>query len=403
MHLLTTPRQIESALCKLIQKYEQIQFASAWASNNSLAFDMLMKNTSKIYHCCVGIHFYQTHPEFIKAFLNSDHMRFKTDPKGIFHSKVYLFSNSENEWECLIGSANFTAAAMQKNTEMLLHFNSNDSQASNIFTQLSYELERYWSSAQIFNDNDYNRYKSLWNKKLHIRSHLADEYSQESPGKPAYKSNIMTLSWSQFYKRAKNDKYHSFEIRLELLKKAHEYFQTWEYKDMPEEYRKQIAGIVKYDRDNPELDWMYFGHMASPRFKNRISDEYVNISKALKYIPMEGDVTKEHYLKYIEYFQKHENYGYGVPTTSRILAMIRPDMFFCLTGANEKMLYDDFGIKKIGRKEYEHYWDDIIERIKNSKWWDIGNKPQKAEEIALWNNRAAMLDAILYDGDLFSN
>ena len=61
-------------------------------------------------------------------------------------------------------------------------------------------------------------------------------------------------------------------------------------------------------------------------------------------------------------------------------------------------LYKDFGIKKeIKTHEYERYWDEIIERIHKSDWFN-SKKPNNNVEEELWNNRVAMLDSIFYDG-----
>ena len=164
--------------------------------------------------------------------------------------------------------------------------------------------------------------------------------------------------------------------------------------------RQQIAGITSKDQNNPELDWMYFGNMVSPRFKTRINEDYIDISEALDYIPLNGIVTKSDYMNYVEYFQKHSGYGYGVITISRLLAMKRPDVFFCITGGNKTYLYEDFGITRdIKSSEYERYWDEIIQRIHKSEWFNI-SEPQDMIEKELWKKRVAMLDAIFYDANL---
>lgn len=346
MKLLTTPLEIENAICNLIKSYNVISFASAWASKSSKAFPLLLKHSKKINKVVVGIHFYQTNPNFIKEFINDKKVKFKTNPTGIFHPKIYLFENNSKDWECLIGSANFTEAAMQKNSEVMIHISSDDLNSSDVYRQISDEINNYFETATSFTQNDFEAYVKVWNKKLKKLRDIQDVFSEEDNNKPIYKSKIIMSDWNTYSNLVKNDKNHSYEIRLKLLEKAKSYFNKNSFETMSENYRKQIAGIVKNDNEDQELDWMYFGHMASPRFKKRISDEYKNISKALENIPIEGIVTKDNYLNYIEYFQKHDTYGYGVPTISRFLAMKRPDLFFCLTGGNEELLYNDFGIKK---------------------------------------------------------
>jgi HKD family nuclease len=399
MKFLTETSEIAKILCSLMNRYKIIQFASAWASNNSKVFDTLIKHTNKITKTTVGIHFYQTHPKFIEEFIDSDRIKFKEQPNGTFHPKIYLFSNNKEEWECLIGSANFTRAAMDNNTEVMLHIGWKDLNASEVYDQIISELNDYWEEAKTFTNDDLNRYQTVWNKKIKLINHLEDRFGDNPVGNPMYLSNIMSLSWDDFYQQVAHDKNHSFQIRLKLLEKSQSYFCKNKYENMGKVERQQIAGIVKNDLDDSTLNWMYFGHMTSPRFKNRISDESKNISDALEYIPLQGIITKDHYMRYIDYFKSNDNYGYGVTTISRFLAMKRPDIFFCITGANSQKLYKDFGIKEIGRKEYERYWDEITGRIMQSEWWN-SNKPLDLIEQNVWNNRAAMLDAILYSGNL---
>ncbi|MDN5064814.1 phospholipase D family protein [Aliarcobacter lanthieri] len=397
MTLLTTPNEIETTICNLIKTYKSISFASAWASTSSKAFPLLLKHANKINKIVVGIHFYQTHPNFIKEFIDDKKVKFKMNPNGIFHPKIYLFQNNENDWECLIGSANFTKAAMQDNSEIIIKINSNDTDAQEIYTKIVHEIKNYFETANSFTNEDYQAYLKIWNKKSKKLLDIQDEFSSETNLKPIFKSKIIMLDWNSFFKKVKNDKKKSFKIRLELLDKTQEYFRNSSFANMTDMERRQISGITSKDTNNPELDWMYFGNMVSPRFKTRIRKDYIYISKALDYIPLNGIVSKNDYMNCIEYFKKKVGYGYGVITISRLLAMKRPDVFFCITGGNKKYLYEDFGLAKdIKSHEYERYWDEIIQRIHMSEWYD-SKEPRDDIEKDLWNKRAAMLDTIFYN------
>lgn len=379
--------------------YEKIYFATAWASANSKAFNALKKNKNKIQKIVVGIHFYQTNPNFIKEFIDNEKVKFITNPTGIFHSKVYLFINDENDWQCLIGSANFTKSAMEKNTELMTCIHSKDIGSKEIYNKLISEIESYHQRATIFTQDDLVSYQKIWDKKLKARDDLQDKFSQDTDIKPIYKSNIITLNWDDFFNKVKNDKNHSFNMRLELLKKAKEYFLNIKFKEISEENRLKIAGITKWDND---LNWHSFGFMGNARvFANsmKIESRIDSLSNALEYIPLNGTILRENYFDFLNSFiDKNRSWGYGVSTVSRILAMKRPDVFFCLTKGNGRLLYEDFGInKEIKTHEYERYWDEIIERIHKSDWFD-SKKPNDTIEEELWNNRVAMLDAIFYDG-----
>jgi HKD family nuclease len=399
VELLTSPIEIQNKICSFMNSYENISFASAWASANSEAFKTLMKNRNKIHKIVVGIHFYQTNPNFIKEFTNNEKVKFITNPSGIFHPKIYLFSNNEKDWQCLIGSANFTKSAMEKNTEIMTCITSIDINSEIIYSKLVAEIENYHNRATIFTNDDLLSYQKIWDKKSKIRDNLQDKFSQDTDIKPIYKSNIITLNWDDFFNKVKNDKNHSFNMRLELLKKAKQYFQNKKFKKIPLDERLKIAGITRWDNN---LDWHCFGKMAhSIYFANgiKIDERIDSLSSALEYIPLSGAISRENYFDFINAFtDKNRGWGYGVTTVSRILSMKRPDVFLCLTKGNKRLLYKDFGInKEIKTHDYERYWDEIIERIQKSDWFNSKRPNDKLEE-ELWNNRVAMLDAIFYDG-----
>lgn len=98
MKLLIKRSDLEKEFKRLIKQYSNFHWATAWASVGNEVFEDLLKNTYKIDKITVGIHFYQTHPEFIKAFIDDENVRFIEQPKGTFHPKIYLFSNDEDEW-----------------------------------------------------------------------------------------------------------------------------------------------------------------------------------------------------------------------------------------------------------------------------------------------------------------
>ena len=85
--------------------------------------------------------------------------------------------------------------------------------------------------------------------------------------------------------------------------------------------------------------------------------------------------------------------------TTRLLAMSRPDQFFCLNQGNDKKLADFFGIPKDGNKGIKStagYWD-VVEKLRRSTWatsqispgWSSGKK-------SCWHGRTAMVDALVY-------
>jgi len=80
---------------------------------------------------------------------------------------------------------------------------------------------------------------------------------------------------------------------------------------------------------------------------------------------------------------------------TRILAMIRPDVFFCVTSRNIDDLAMDFSFKK-NRLNLETYWDLVIAPIQESVWWNTP-VPKDNLERRIWENRTALLDIFYFN------
>lgn len=134
--------------------------------------------------------------------------------------------------------------------------------------------------------------------------------------------------------------------------------------------------------------------VGSGRFKNRIIENEIRISEALDEIPLSGQITKAHYDRYIRHFSTVFKGNY-IGTSTRLLAMKRPDIFVCLDNKNRKALCEAFGIKK-SNLDYESYWDDIVLRIYDSDWW-LNPQPKDDLEKRISSSRAALLDSLYYE------
>ena len=162
MKLLTSKNQLEKAFCQLLPKYEHVSFAVAWASHGFPGYEQLIQHRQKIARGIVGIHFYQTHPTFIERFMQDERVRFVKQPDGTFHPKGYLFYNSPSDWSCLLGSANFTRAAFNENSEACLRFAASDDDDSAIKRKLDETLKGYWKLAKSFKRGELDHYRLLW-------------------------------------------------------------------------------------------------------------------------------------------------------------------------------------------------------------------------------------------------
>ena len=226
MRLLTTSPSLEKAFEQLLARHKKLSFAVAWASHNFPGYDELLKHENKIQQGIVGIHFYQTHPSFIEHFLSDHRVKFAKDSSGIFHPKFYLFETSANHWSCLIGSANFTAAAFNTNVEACLLFEASDDPSGATKRKLDKALASYWQSSGYFKPEELEQYRSLWKLFRQRRKGMAGDFNDKKGGKPPLLTPLLKMSWSAYYQQVLRDRHHGIDKRIVVLDEARCLFEA---------------------------------------------------------------------------------------------------------------------------------------------------------------------------------
>ncbi len=155
MKLITSSAVLRKYLLHFLNKYSNVEFAVAWASANTDVFRRLVSSKTKIKRAIIGTHFYQTHPNVIDSFLDSKVAKFIRQPSGVFHPKVYLFSN-QNAWDALVGSANLTGGALGENAEVMLHISHKDPGSTRLDADLRSTIADYWEQADCRTMTDEN-------------------------------------------------------------------------------------------------------------------------------------------------------------------------------------------------------------------------------------------------------
>jgi len=396
MKLITTATELEKEFRRLTKQYNNFYWATAWASSSSKLFNDLLANKSKIHKIVVGIHFYQTHPEFIEVFLNDKKVHFIQQPEGTFHPKLYLFTDNSNKWEIIVGSANFTNEAFLRNTEASILLSNKDTNSADIFANAMKLVEETFADGKTFNKSDLDKYRITWKIQRQKVKSLSGQYgSKKRKPKPIYEVPMTNRNWAEFMNEVRNDPTHGFNRRLRVIEIAKELFESvTHFNELTEDQRKFIAGIPnKLDIDGAE-DWAFFGSMKGAGiFKNKIKENDRNVSKALDQIPLSGQITKRHFDNFIKYFTQTFTGNY-IATASRLLCMKRPDTFVCFDSKNRSARCKDFGIIQ-SEMDYERYWDDIVERVYDSDWWQNPN-PINDTEVKVSEARAAFLDSLYY-------
>lgn len=396
MKILSTNTQLKKQLERCITDYDNVCIAVAWASANTDTFQLLMDNNKKIKKVVIGTHFYQTDPDVLELLYKKKAVRFITQPSGVFHPKVYLFENLNGggEWEAIIGSANFTQAALSRNAEVSTLISYKDRGAKLVLKSLKQQMDTYFDDAKSLNDNEVKAYRRQVEQNKSKLKQLGEQYGGKRASKSTIEIEFLNKTWAQYKKGSGQDPHASLNDRLEVLGICRQAFKEFDsFANMPIEYRQMVAGTPSALDDR----WGWFGSMrAVGDFMTLVNSNSKHIAKAVDSIPLEGDVTYQHYQTFIKHYLKaFGGQRDGIATASRLLALKRPDTFVCLNSKNEKKLKEAIGIR-FGKKDYDAYWDELILRIQSAVWWNK-SRPEKTKDLSIWLGRAALLDAYFYE------
>jgi len=390
---------ITSALKELMQGFDEFYWAVAWGTENKLAVD-LVSDKKKIKRLIFGTHFYQSDPNLLERFKNEKFARvMPNDATGTFHPKVYLFIKGDKA-AVVVGSANFTNGAMNKNNEAAVLIEG--ATTDETMVRVRKMVDEVWSSGDEIDQEFLDDYRLQHHATARHRKELEKQRKNVKPGKGAANKKFRFWSWDEYKKEVKEDRYHFYDGRLKLLKEARELFvKADSFLELGDDELRAIAGFLGKGislRKGGVDEWGWFGSMkGAGDFKNLILTRNQYISDALETIPMIGEVSKDQFDGYIKLFNKafaKASHKGGVPTASRLLSMKRPDMFVCVNNKNRTKLGKDLGFAPT-TLTFDKYWDDVIMPITESVWWQATRPSGKDGQ--LWDGRTAMLDSIYYE------
>jgi hypothetical protein len=395
MRLLTNAEELSKSVRVALTKYRFLRWSVAWASYDFPLCKLLLRHRDRIEQLIVGTHFYQTHPDFLAALVDHANLRVVLLPSGVFHPKIYFFENDQADWACIAGSANFSDAAFARNVEFSTYFDSKAPNAADLYGQIREALDQHWVHGSKLTQTALRRYRVL---RSHYRPKLiqmAGDFGARAENIPPIEIDMFGWDWPSFVRRVRRDRRQDLVKRLAVLSAIRRFFEEdRQLVRMTVDQRERIAGIAA---DEDDLPWRYFGSMfPAGLFKNAFAERFHVLSKALDAIPLEGDVTRTHYDRYLTLFQRaFPSGGAGVGGASRLLCMKRPDVFLCVNSKNRAGLCRALGIPKTDIT-YSTYWDEIVQRIQATAWWNTSH-PRRGIETEIWRGRTALLDALYYD------
>src|ERR1035437_10134453 len=208
MKLISTPHAFNAEFKRLMKDYAHFDWAVAWASIDFGPFELLKKYRQKVRHIVIGTEFHQTHPDFIEEFSKDAGVRFRIDQEalnGVFHPKVYLFSNSESSWEVVVGSANFTKSAFTRNVEYAVLFGSADESEGLKHTELFKQIEELWKAASEINEQILTSYRCRWNQNRRRLAAVAGHSVENIRKAGVYDCELLNLQWPEYFKQMQSE------------------------------------------------------------------------------------------------------------------------------------------------------------------------------------------------------
>lgn len=397
MNMMINSNNLKKIFIGLLNRYEYLSFATAWASSAHSSFKELVLSESKIKTSTIGLHFYQTDPAVLEKFHQNENIKFVLQPNGVFHPKLYLFWNSYKDWSVLIGSANFTKNAFSGNNieNMILLSSANSKNV--LFKEVKLFLESCFNheDAKVIDSTYISKYRNLYFSKAKNLEKLSNIYSGQAMKKSPLDVDILTYSWAQYFNKIKQDQYHGFNDRLEMLEIIQSFFHKKEsLQNMELIERTYIGGLLNVQYSNSG----WFGSMkGNGVFYHEINMNNSIISDALDIIPLTGYVDKKCFLEYIRVFSSVKSFRNNpLGSLTRLIAMKRPDLFFCINMKNNR-LGKDLGIKNLNEVDAVRYWDEFLQRLYDTDWFNNRPDTKNRTELLAWKYRMALIDCIYYE------
>lgn len=385
MKLLISSKSLQEAFLTCMNKYDKFYCSVAWAGNpDKLPIGkQIIKNHEQIAKVIVGLHFYQTHPDFIERFRDHKGVRFIKETDGVFHDKIYMFVTSPKKWAAIVGSSNLTKGGFAKNSECNVWFSNNDDNDGIMYKSLIRHIESNWDKASYFDAMDLDNYRESYNQQQTCRDML--KKITRLSKRTTTGTNLLSMTWSNYCDKLKSR--NDLSQRLNVLNIARALFgASRSFYDLDEFDRKRISGYRLKEAE----DWRFFGSVSKGEILSEMIDE--RIGKAIDCIPLEGEVSKTQYDKYVQLFCDGGKWKDPIGSATRLLAMKRPDVFLCVNGGNKPGLAKGLGIPQ-SQIALDNYWDKIILPIQGAAWYN--EDPQNAKQEIIFRNRVALLDSIL--------
>jgi len=132
---------------------------------------------------------------------------------------------------------------------------------------------------------------------------------------------------------------------------------------------------------NFDVEW-FASTKSAKGFHQMLADLPGAFDDALSHIPLEGDVEQNDYQQFVVAYLNAFNATDEKPTlapATRLLAMRRPDVFTPISNSRLDALCGALGITKLNNRDFERYWQDIVQSIHAMSWFKMASGSNELE------------------------
>lgn len=389
--VITNTDALFASLQALIGTSSTVDLCVAWAtSSNGQGRHWKELDLGKVRHAVVGTAFAQTEPAALEELHKKrDRLRLMINSDGTFHPKVILGRNGDKVC-AIVGSANFTTAAYTRNTELsvLLEGTTHDPDLQ----ALEAYIEEQWQRGTELTDEWLAEYVLTW--KVAKRQRIVVPRAKLEVG-----SLIdLEMPWSTYVELIRKQESRKLAngtpIRvtgpspsyMEELRLALAVFRREpRFENLTKDERNLLMGVGSTSSG-------FLGSMKPAGYARGLaSSEPDKIGKALDRLPLDGPVTLSEAADLLNELTQLKGVKIGVAT--RFFAVKRPDLFVSVNNGSNPQLAKLLGGREVTTvKQYI----DLLGAVWATEW-HRSTRPMDAPEAALWERRAALLDAALYE------
>lgn len=415
---LLTDKRNES-FSKLLKKSYRLDIASAYVSSKGPweQIEKLAKEKKIEVRMVVGLEDALTSPEVLGTDLPGIDVKGYLKYKGgIFHPKLYIFHTNSGTKEVFLGSANFTQGGFEKNEEILLHITD-----PKIVEQCQEYFNEIWTSRNVlklsplllakYSKQNEKRESRKKESKVALRElwgaiMVNDFLSAPSDGSfLEYCSLIFQLLEFPDNRLEPADTYNTGSKALDKLLLVLDMLEECHHLIASQSNQHERDDILKIKGTKKPYCFLGRGKLI-PLFSysNRTQvygkeKQSRDIMQYLQNFSLQKPVINISEAQFVlEILSSYKNIK--TANSSRLMSLSRPDLVFSYNKASAKVLEEMAHLGPAGEneeKKRKSKFIQLLEFVWDRPWYK--NKPGSLNEVQerIWNNRAAMIDVLVYE------